>query len=615
MTAVYYDKLYEALARTATKTAEGSSLPPWVCLPDLSKEQDTSPESTQGSHLGPQDDTSIDESSIAYLHHTSGTSTGVPKPIPQSHRAAVGVLPVFGSGHESPSFTTTPLYHGGVADCFRAWTSGALIWLFPGKHVPITALNVLNCLRVASSAAEAERVPPVKYFSSVPYVLQMLASENDGRKALQQLDTVGVGGAALTQDVGDDLVAKGINLVSRFGSAECGFLMSSHRDYEKDKEWSYLRSHGSPLLGFDHEREDGLRELVVHRQWPHMAKRNTDDGGLATSDLFQAHPSIPDAWKYHSRADSQLTLITGKKFDPAPLEDAIGASPQLAGAFLFGNGQQYPGALLFRSSRTPECSDEQLLRDIWPMVEKLNSESQDHARIARSMLFVMPADSPPLPKSSKGTVLRGEAERTFAETIKHAYEGRMVSEHGKENDDPKEVPPDHEVATQVLDLIKQVVAKPDPIPPDADLFTYGVDSVACIQIRNLLQEQIVGQKTPALPLNVVYDSGNVNRLANFLIRFRKGQSVGSEDEVELMRQVVDEYSDLGVPPNGQDLSDDQANDAAEKMEQSRDTIVCLQMFQLESSLTNRDTRSSQAQLAPWVRISFPNSSLSTPTSE
>ena len=90
----------------------------------------------------------VSETDVAYLHHTSGTSTGLPKPIPQSHRAAVGVLPRLDDGHKKATFTTTPLYHGGIADCFRAWTSGAMIWLFPGADVPITASNVIKCLKL-----------------------------------------------------------------------------------------------------------------------------------------------------------------------------------------------------------------------------------------------------------------------------------------------------------------------------------------------------------------------------------------------------------------------------------------------------------------------------------
>ena len=212
----------------------------------------------------------IDEAAVAYLHHTSGTSSGLPKPIPQSHQGAIGVLPHLPKIPGVASFTTTPLYHGGVADLFRCWTSNALIWLFPGKDVPITARNICKCLNVAKSYAETGGLPQVKYFSSVPYVLQMMEADDEGLELLQEMDIVGVGGAALPAEVGDRLVKTGVNLISRFGSAECGFLLSSYREFAVDKDWQYLRNYNpTKLLNFE-QREGGLAELVINPGWPHM---------------------------------------------------------------------------------------------------------------------------------------------------------------------------------------------------------------------------------------------------------------------------------------------------------------------------------------------------------
>lgn len=209
----------------------------------------------------------VDEASVAYLHHTSGTSSGLPKPIPQSNHGAIGVLPHLPGSNPIATFTTTPLYHGGIADTFRSWTSDSPIWLFPGKDVPITARNICKCLEVAASAA---RQPAVKYFSSVPYVLQMMEADDKGLQELQSMDIVGVGGAALPVEVGDRLVRSNVNLISRFGSAECGFLLSSYRSFAKDKEWQYLRNYNpARLVGFE-SRDNGLAELVVKPGWPHM---------------------------------------------------------------------------------------------------------------------------------------------------------------------------------------------------------------------------------------------------------------------------------------------------------------------------------------------------------
>lgn len=443
-----------------------------------------------------------DENDIAYWHHTSGTSSGLPKPIAQTHRGAVGVLPRL-DGRDAATFTTTPLYHGGIADCFRAWTSDATIWLFPGD-APITVENIYTSLKCADEHHTTGISPPVRYFSSVPYVLQMIAAEAGGTDALRAFNIVGVGGAALPSNIGDELVQKGVNLVSRFGSAECGFLLSSYRDYEKDKDWQYLRSHGMSLLKFE-PRDGGLAELVVKADWPHMAKRNRDDGSYATADLFEPHPSIPDAWRYHSRADSQLTLITGKKFDPAPLEAAIETSPFLHDVLLFGSGRPYPGALLFRSSEASNLSDEELLEMVWRDVERLNAEGQGHTKISRSMLTVMPKDRAGLERSSKGTVMRRPAEERFASIIEKAYLGIDSSENGENGNADV---PDEKLPGTIFDIIKSVLGSNESIPEDADLFACGVDSVACVQIRARLQ-RLFPSSTAALPLNVVYDCGSI----------------------------------------------------------------------------------------------------------
>lgn len=99
-----------------------------------------------------------------------------------------------------------------------------------------------------------------------------MTSEEKGLKHLQWIDIVGVGGAAMPSEVGETLTERGVNLISRFGSAECCFLMSSHREYSKVKEWEYL---GFAQVGeflYFKARENGPSELVIQQGWPHIAK-------------------------------------------------------------------------------------------------------------------------------------------------------------------------------------------------------------------------------------------------------------------------------------------------------------------------------------------------------
>lgn len=482
------------------------------------------------------------EEDVAYLHHTSGTSTGLPSPIPQTHRGGFGVLPRL-DGTKAATFTTTPLYHGGVADLFRAWTSDALIWIFPGKDLPITASNILNCLKASKSIRNSRGVPAIRYFSSVPYVLQSMADDDDGLDQLRNLDIVGVGGAALPPEIGDRLVSANVNLVSRFGSAECGFLMSSHRNYSHDHDWQYLRicEHETKLSFKEHS--DGLFELIVRPDWPHMAKHNQHDGSYATSDLFEPHPCRQNAWRYHSRADSQLTLITGKKFDSAPLEATLSAScSQIQDVLIFGEGMPYPGVLLFRSRDAEALSDQNLVDTIWPSVVKLNHGGQSHVHLSEDMLIPMPYSSEPLEKSSKGTVMRRQAFNKFANVIAAAYEK-------PQSDSGSAVPDDGLQAAIFEDINSLLSARTDSsekLTANSDLFTSGVDSVASIRIRQSLSKYLPASQQK-LPPTLVEDCGTIARLAKALISLRHGKTLSKkEDVIQQMQDMLKQHLDFSV---------------------------------------------------------------------
>lgn len=491
----------------------------------------------------------VGQDDVAYLHHTSGTSSGLPKPIPQTHHGAVGVLPAL-NGETQATFTTTPLYHGGPADIFRAWTSNALIWLYPSKDIPVTASNIVQCL---DSIEKSVTGSSAKYFASVPYILQMMAEDDQGLQRLKQMDIVGVGGAALAVDVGDRLVKEHVNLVSRFGSAECGFLLSSHRDYDKDDAWQFLRL--SPDVGqlrFE-SREGNLSELVVNADWPHMAKRNREDGSYATADLFEQHKSIENGWRYHSRADSQLTLITGKKFDPAPIEDAIcAASGNVSNVLIFGNGKPFPGALVFRSEMAKDLSDAQLLDSINSFVEKLNGDSQSHAKLTTDMLIPMPYKDNALEKSSKGTVLRRQAEEAYSKEIENAYQ-RQQADVASVGDD--------QLAKTVRGIVGNFVTKEEygTFDENSDLFAHGIDSIACVRIRHSLAPLL--PKDAKLPLTVVEDCGSVSALVSLILKVRQGNTAPQlEDQADQLLDLVGKYTKLDSMRPIDSIVDDDTTD-------------------------------------------------------
>jgi acyl-CoA synthetase (AMP-forming)/AMP-acid ligase II len=163
-------------------------------------------------------------STIAYVHHTSGTSTGLPKPIPQTHAAATLYLPCLPPASPTAAFTTTPLYHGGTADLMRSLMSSSLLWLYP-PSVPLISGNIIKVLQVA----ERDKLP-IKLFTAVPYVIEICAGREEVMKRMVEMDMVGVGGAPLEAEVGAKLIKRGVKLISRFGSSECGCTKLTYND-------------------------------------------------------------------------------------------------------------------------------------------------------------------------------------------------------------------------------------------------------------------------------------------------------------------------------------------------------------------------------------------------
>lgn len=242
---------------------------------------------------------------VSHIFHTSGTS-GTPKPIPQTHASSVISLPRRRMGEPdtlTSSFTTTPLFHGGVSDLLRAWMARSFLYLYPSSTIAVTAGNVMGAFRAcALYPTDASYAPPISAFLSVPYILTLLSptadpSDREGATAmLAQMEIVSTGGAPLDTAVGNGLVENGVPLTSRLGSSECGceyisascgaiwrclddcfplnvsVLLTSYRDFENDKEWEWLRN-DSPYAGalrFEQSESDpsGRKaEMIVTPEW------------------------------------------------------------------------------------------------------------------------------------------------------------------------------------------------------------------------------------------------------------------------------------------------------------------------------------------------------------
>ncbi len=91
--------------------------------------------------------------------------------------------------------------------------SASTLYMYPST-LPVTANNLLQ-------AFEAVPVSPTS-FLSVPYILEVVSEHEKGMAKLVSFELVGTGGSPLPPSLGDRLVEKGVKLISRYGSSECG---------------------------------------------------------------------------------------------------------------------------------------------------------------------------------------------------------------------------------------------------------------------------------------------------------------------------------------------------------------------------------------------------------
>jgi thioester reductase-like protein len=178
-------------------------------------------------------------------------------------------------------------------------------------------------------------------------------------------------------------------------------------------------------------------------------------------------------------------------------------------------------------------SDQELLGAIKPQVEKLNSESQDHARIPFDMLIPLPHQEQPLEKSSKGTIIRRAAESRFEDVINSAY--------GSQDSGAASDVSDEDLPQYLIGLIKSMTGQTGELKEDMDLFSYGVDSIACMQLRTRLR-RLVPNFEGQLPMSVVEDCGTIRRLTDYVLSRRRGDTdTSGEDEKQLMLDLVKQY--------------------------------------------------------------------------
>ncbi|KAL8341782.1 hypothetical protein RB601_005363 [Gaeumannomyces tritici] len=481
-----------------------------------------------------------DQSGVcAFIVHSSG-STGLPKPIFQTHRACLSNYQI-GSGMRA--FVTLPLFHNsGLSTTFRGIVAGRRTALY-NAAIPITNANMLEAMRAIDPQS----------FNCVPYVLKILAETEEGIRALARCKVVVFAGSGCPDDLGDLLVDNGVPLIAHYGQTEMGQLMMSSRDLATDKTWNWLRPlpTAKPYLVMEAIGE-GMYELVVLDGLPSKVMSNCDTpapNSYRTRDTFEKHPTMEDVWKHVGRLDDRLTLVNGEKVLPVPMENRIRLDERVQDCVVFGAGRAFPGLIVVRSENVPrEWTDEQYLDAIWPTIQSANEGAEKFSQIDRDMVQVLGVDTE-YPRTDKGTIIRAASYKRFASLIDALYvrfEGgpsvAQTAVSGKRRMGADDWEP------YLLNLIHERLGLKD-IGPDTDFFNAGMDSLQAIMARGHMMRQL-DLGGAVLGQNVMFEHPSVRQLTKHLTSLVRPESSSpaatspltpEEEAAAVMRELVHEY--------------------------------------------------------------------------
>ncbi|KAI9730859.1 MAG: putative NRPS-like protein biosynthetic cluster [Cirrosporium novae-zelandiae] len=460
---------------------------------------------------------------LSFIIHSSG-STGLPKPIFQTHGANIGN---YSTGFPMRGFITLPLYHNHGLCCFyRSMYSRNEIFFY-NANLPLTGGNLVDVFQF---------VKP-EIFYGVPYALKLLGEHEQGAEVLKSCKIVLFGGSGCPDELGHRLVSQGVNLVSHYGSTETGQLMTSFRP-AGDDAWDYNRilPKVKPYVLMD-EIAPGSYECVVLDGLKSKTTSNSDNPpkSFRTRDLFIKHPTIPDAWKHMGRIDDRVTLMNGEKVLPLTIEGRIKEEDTVQEALVFGIGKAVPGLLVIRSEKAKNLSDEDFISQIWPAVEEANSKAEAFSRIDKEMIVSIPTGTL-YPRTDKGTFIRAQMYELFAPQIDLAYNNFETGREGSLELDQAQL------EAWLLEKFSSHLGIHLPTT-ESDFFSAGVDSLQAIKMWSLLKRELsLGGNGAKMTQNAVFEQQNVSQLARYLYALRMGIEMDKRDEISVMRDLIEKYS-------------------------------------------------------------------------
>ncbi|KAI6351823.1 hypothetical protein MCOR25_009733 [Pyricularia grisea] len=518
--------------------------------------------------------------------HTSG-STGFPKPV----FVRVGMLAVADSFHNAQEFMGSPTIFN-VSMSARRMFNPMPLFHAAGLYVSMLraiyfALPVV--LGITSRPVTPQSVIDAVHYSDFdmailpPAILEEMAYIPEAVDALRRLDYVLFGGGPLNPEAGDRLsVREGIRLLNMIGYTEAAPLTYHLQRDPKLWQWYIVDSEsmGNKWVPFGDPTDEGeVYEHIIKRK-----DKNDPPGSQGifytfpdlqeyrTKDLYIKHPTLPNHWKYHGRADDVIVFSNGEKLNPVSIEEIVASHPDIRSALVVGAGRFQPALIVEPVS--PELSpknDEEadrFIERIWPVVEQANRVSVAHGRIAKELIMVA-SPHKPFPRAGKGTVQRPGAVKLYKIETDALYEKAGKETDGAADSIPIDVSSKAKLAESIRDLFEQLGEmnnKGKKLALDRDFFTAGVDSLQVLNAVRMIGRgfQAAGLPKPnpsVLAPRFIYAHPTAEKLASYLFDsvihgqenghangHTNGHTNGSgpSHDIEVMKAQIEKYT-RGLP--------------------------------------------------------------------
>jgi nucleoside-diphosphate-sugar epimerase/aryl carrier-like protein len=413
----------------------------------------------------------------------------------------------------------------------------------PATATIATAQGVVEALK--QSPADVALLPPsiVAELAQHPDLLEYCA---------EHLELIVYIGGDLPEALGDRVAAK-VPLRCQWGASEVGIpdqLLPPELSGPSD--WHYVCFHPDTGLVFD-DVADGMYELVVRRdqafagtQLP-FSIRGLDqlEKEYRTRDLFEPHPTVPDAWCWRARADDVIVFLNGEKTNPVSVEHYIVAhAPELSGALALG-AQKLQAALLIEPARVhhPLATAEPAapIECIWPVVQEANRIAPAHARVEKSLVLVTTPDPPPR-SHSQGTIQRATSiAQYFAEVYRLYADSDIVLDDDTAASGLWFNPADGGAVTQFVRKNVGAVTGWHDVDDSANFFERGMDSLQVLQLTRALRR---GLYRPDLGISTVYQNPTVPLLAAAVMSRRDHSALKEDPDREIMEPLLSTYRAL-----------------------------------------------------------------------